>query len=258
MYLEGIKKGRHFLQVLKKVASKKPVVIWKGGRTEEGGRAIASHTASLAVSQVVWEAAIRQCGGINVKNMPELVDALKILLYISPVFGDRVGLVGGSGGQSVAITDTFAETNLKIPLLSPNSYEEFSTFFTLVGGSFRNPIDNGNPSRMFLKRIVEILERDEKIDNLVVLLSLPGGGWQSPEQLNKDIHSLINIRRNTKKPLLVIIPNLGSTPERIRLAREALHKLQKGNIPVFSTLEQGAKALRYALDYYAFRKETVQ
>ncbi len=257
MYIEGVKDGSHFLQVLRKVASQKPVVVWKGGRTKEGGRAIASHTASLAVSQITWEAAIRQFGGINVKNMAELIDTLKVLIYISPVFGDRVGLVGGSGGQSVAITDVFAEANLKIPLLSPSSYDEFTTFFTLVGGSYQNPIDNGNPSRRFLKRIVEILAHDEMIDNLVVLLSLPGGGWQSPEQLNNDIQSLINIRQDTNKPLMVIIPSLGSTPERIRSAREALLKLQNGNIPVFNTLEQGAKALRNALEYHTFKKVTV-
>ena len=257
MYIEGVKDGSRFLQVIRKVASQKPVVIWKGGRTTEGGRAIASHTASLAVSQIIWETAIRQFGGINVRSMAELIDTLKVLIHTSSVFGDRVGLVGGSGGQSVAITDVFAEAKLKIPLLSPSSYTEFATFFTLVGGSYQNPIDNGNPSRMFLKRIVEILSRDEMIDNLVVLLSLPGGGWQSPEQLNNDIKSLINIRQDTNKPLMVIIPSLGSTPERIRFAREALLKLQNGNIPVFSTLEQGAKALKNAFDYYTFRKVTV-
>ncbi|MFH0769373.1 MAG: CoA-binding protein, partial [Chloroflexota bacterium] len=48
MYLEGVKDGRRFLKVLREVSAKKPVVIWKGGRTEEGGRAIASHTGSLA------------------------------------------------------------------------------------------------------------------------------------------------------------------------------------------------------------------
>ena len=38
MYLEGTRDGPRFLKTLKEVAAKKPVVIWKGGRTEEGGR----------------------------------------------------------------------------------------------------------------------------------------------------------------------------------------------------------------------------
>src|SRR5262249_25237563 len=48
MYVEGVKDGRRFAQVLRDVAAKKPVLIWKGGQTEAGARATRSHTASLA------------------------------------------------------------------------------------------------------------------------------------------------------------------------------------------------------------------
>lgn len=98
MYMEGVRDGRHFIEVLGKVAAHKPVVIWKGGRTEEGDRAISSHTASLAVSLVVWESAVRQCGAVPVATIEELIDTMKALVYLPPVFGDRVGIAGGSGG----------------------------------------------------------------------------------------------------------------------------------------------------------------
>ena len=69
MYLEGFRDGKRFLDVLRRVARIKPVIIWKGGRTEEGGRSIASHTGSLAVSQTIWKysyqtvpAPFRVCG----------------------------------------------------------------------------------------------------------------------------------------------------------------------------------------------------
>ncbi len=80
MYLEGVKDGKRFLMVLKGVSQRKPVVIWKGGRTEEGTRAIASHTGSLAISQAVWDAAVNQCGGIKVTSIEGLIDTLKALL----------------------------------------------------------------------------------------------------------------------------------------------------------------------------------
>ncbi len=109
MYLEGVREGRKFLRVLKEVSARKPVVIWKGGRTEEGGRAIASHTGSLAVPRAVWDSAIRQCGAVGVDRMEELIDTLKALIFLPPITGDRVGITGVSGGQSVAIADAFAE-----------------------------------------------------------------------------------------------------------------------------------------------------
>ncbi len=159
MYLEGVRDGGRFLAVLSEVSARKPVVIWKGGRTEEGERATSSHTGALAVPQAIWDAAVKQAGAIKVTSMEELLDTLKALLYLSPVRGNRVALVGGSGGQSVAITDAFAEAGLKVPLLTQESDDELATFFSLVGASCRNPIDPG-ANRKQLGRIMEILARD--------------------------------------------------------------------------------------------------
>lgn len=250
MYLEGVKDGRRFIEVLKGVAARKPVVIWKGGRTEEGGRAIASHTGSLAVPQAIWDAAVKQCGAVKVARMEELIDTLKALLYLAPVYGNRVGIAGGSGGQSVAIADVFAEAGLKVPLLTEESYDELATFFTLIGGSYRNPIDTGNVNRLQLKRIMEILERDGNTDNLVLLTSV-GAFGRMREQVEGDINSLIDIRNRTPKPVMV---TLGfAAPEAWQDTREVIQKFRDGGIPTFVTLERGARALKNALGYYAAR-----
>ncbi len=246
MYLEGVKDGRRFLRVLQNVSARKPVVIWKGGRTEEGGRAIASHTGSLAVPQAVWNAAVRQCGAIKVARIEELIDTLKALLYLSPVRGDRVGIAGGSGGQSVAIADVFAEAGLRVPLLTRESYDELATFFTLIGGGYRNPIDTGNVNRREMKRILEILERDANIDNLVLLITARPG---TTGQLESDIESMASIRERSPKPVMAIIV-CSFSPEEVEQAGGIIQKLQSGGVPVFITLERGARALRNALDYY--------
>ena len=156
MYLEGLKEGRRFVEVLKEVSTRKPVVIWKGGRTAGGARAIASHTGSLAVPYAIWEDGMHQCGAVPVKNMEELIDTIKALLYLEPPRGNRVGLTGGSGGQSVAITDAFNEEGLDVPRLTKKSYDELSTFFNLIGGGYGNPIDTGNSNRAELNRIMQI------------------------------------------------------------------------------------------------------
>ncbi len=250
MYLEGVKDGRRFIEVLKGVTARKPVVIWKGGRTEEGGRAIASHTGSLAVPQAIWDAAVKQCGAVKVARMEELIDTLKALLYLAPVYGNRVGIAGGSGGQSVAIADVFAEAGLKVPLLTEESYDELATFFTLIGGSYRNPIDTGNVNRLQLKRIMEILERDGNTDNLVLLTSV-GAFGRMREQMESDVNSLIDIRNRTTKPVMV---TLGfAAPEAWQDTREVMQKFRDGGIPTFVTLERGARALKNALGYYNAR-----
>jgi len=246
MYLEGVKDGRRFLKVLKEVSARKPVVIWKGGRTEEGERAIASHTGSLAVSQAVWDAAVTQCRAVKVSSMEELIDTLKALLYLPPVRGDRVGITGGSGGQSVAIADVFAEAGLRVPLLTQESYDELATFFTLIGGGYRNPIDTANQNRREIKRIIEILERDANTDNLVLLTGARFGPGGPAEAL---INLLIDLRKKTSKPVMAIL-SWAFSPEDVQQAGDVIKKLQDGDVPTFIDLERGAFALRKALDYY--------
>jgi acyl-CoA synthetase (NDP forming) len=249
MYLEGLRDGRRFLKVLKEVSARKPVVIWKGGRTEEGGRAIASHTASLAVPQTIWDAAVRQHGGIEVARMEELIDTLKALIHLSLVRGDRVGVTGGSGGQSVAVADEFAEVGLRVPLLTQGSYDELATFFNLIGGGYLNPIDTGNTNRREINRILEILERDINIDNLVLLIVT---GFGNSEQIEAHINSVIDIRQRTSKPVMAILPH-SSLSKEVKQVEDIIQKLQDGGVPTFITLERGACALKNTLDYYSWK-----
>jgi acyl-CoA synthetase (NDP forming) len=252
MYLEGVRDGGRFLKVLKDVSARKPVVIWKGGRTEAGERAIASHTGSLAVSQEIWDVAVRQCGAVNVPSMEELIDTLKALIYLPPVKGNRVGIAGGSGGQSVAIADAFAEAGLKVPLLSQESYDELATFLTLIGGGYRNPIDTGSQSRQKIKQIMDIFNRDANIDSMVLLT---GARWGMTETPQVDIDSMGDIRDMSSKPVMAVVSF--STPEEMQGARDATVKFQKRGVPAFPSIERGARALKNALDYYQHREGSV-
>lgn len=250
MYIEGVKDGRRFLQVLKEVAARKPVIIWKGGRTEEGDRAIASHTGSLAVSHAVWDSAVRQCGAVSVSGLDELIDTLKAILYLPPVRGGRVGITGVSGGQSVAISDAFGEAGLKVPLLTEKSYEELGKFYSLIGGGCRNPIDTANQNRREIRRIIEILAGDANIDNLALLVSAGmGPGGPPGDNFNR---MLVETREKTEKPLIAILV-WSFSPDDVKQAGTITRELQEGGIPAFVSLERGAFALKKALEYYQMK-----
>ncbi|MGQ4832927.1 MAG: CoA-binding protein [Candidatus Asgardarchaeia archaeon] len=60
IYSETIKRGRAFVEQAKKVATIKPIVILKSGRTEAGARAAASHTAAIAGSDTIYDTAFKQ------------------------------------------------------------------------------------------------------------------------------------------------------------------------------------------------------
>ena len=150
----------------------------------------------------------------------------------------------------MAIADVFAESGLKVPTLTQESYDELDTFFSLIGGGYRNPIDTGNVNRREMKRIMEILERDENIDNLVLLTSV---NPRMVGQIDQLIAMLTETRARTPKPMAVIFASFGF--ESAEMAREVAQKLRDGGIPTLPSLERGARALKNALDYHYLQRD---
>jgi acyl-CoA synthetase (NDP forming) len=258
MYIESVKDGRRFFDCLRRVARRKPVLIWKGGETEAGARATASHTGALAESSVVWRAVIDQCGAIKVDNLDEMVDIIKALLYVKPAEGTRVGLIAMSGGQSVVITDVFAKAGLEVPLLTERSYERLSGFFSIIGGSYRNPFDISSTFLMAedpvsnLRNMLDVMDKDPNVDSIVlelfpVIRPLSHGSGTAEPVL--DVVSAFN--ESSRKPFMIIVTAAYSDA----LAAETRDKLAQRGIPSFSNFERAARTLRKLADYNRRRRE---
>lgn len=247
MYVEGIKNGRRFFETLRKVSLIKPIVIWKGGRTEEGGRAIASHTGSLALSQMVWNTAMKQSGAIQVRSEEELTNTLKAFVFLPDFHGDRLAIAGGSGGSSVTSADTFVEAGFKVPALTKKSYDELETFFGEIGGSFRNPIDNAGPIRRDMRRVIRILAEDENIDNLIYIVGTRPGKHIIPMQIENVTDNIRYFREISGKSVAAITSLYN--PDAAKESAEVLKALQKVGIPVFPSYEYATTALLNVLEY---------
>jgi acyl-CoA synthetase (NDP forming) len=254
MYIEGVKNGPRFIKALRAAADKKPVVVWKGGRTEEGVRAIGSHTGSLAIPQAVWDSAVRQCRAVQVSRMEEMIDTLKALLYLKPVKGGRVAAVGGSGGGSVAVADALAEAGLTLPPFSKASYDEFASFWVNIGGGYKNPVDTYNANRREMRRILDILERDPNTDNIALLFhARPAPPGPVPQgAMDVQFGPMLDMRDRTDKPVMAFVSS-ASDSRSVEAATGIMTKLQAAGIPGFLGMERGAVALRNTLDYYRMR-----
>ena len=71
MYIEGIKNGENLIPVLKRIAKKKPLIVIKSGRSKRGAQAAASHTGSLAGSDAIFDAVMKQCGALRAESLEE-------------------------------------------------------------------------------------------------------------------------------------------------------------------------------------------
>ncbi|HEX77706.1 MAG TPA: hypothetical protein G4O03_04760 [Dehalococcoidia bacterium] len=126
IHIEGVPQGKRFLEAARRVATKKPVLILKTGRTEEGRRAVQSHSGALAGRDEVWDGALRQWGLLRVEDMDEMSDLVTAFLHLPPLRGRRVGVCTFTGGAGIIATDACSRHGLKMAQLSEETLEKLA------------------------------------------------------------------------------------------------------------------------------------
>ena len=259
MYIEGVRDGRRFFDSVRHAAERHPVVIWKGGVTEAGARATLSHTGSLATPQATWRTIVRQSGAVEVASLDAMLDAVELFARAKRLGGRRMGLVAMTGGQSVVITDTFAAAGLEIPALSESSYDELKTFFNIIGGSYRNPLDAGGTIGLGhdpgnLDRMLDILERDPVIDAVVLEIGtgLRAARWATHQhELTGLLDKLADFVGRSARPFAVVMH-----PAHLEaIVARGKDLARARGLVVFDSFERAAAAFRTAADYWSNRAQ---
>lgn len=252
IYVEGSRNGRKFFEVLRRVAAKKPVVVWKGGETEAGARAVASHTGSMAGSTQVWRATLGQAGAIPVDDFEEMADVISALRLLPLPRGRRVAVVGAGGGAGVASTDACEKNGLKVAPLQEETMEKLRKVVPPLGTSVRNPVDLSyfvlfNFSLM--EECVRILAADPGVDMLIAHVShldMMMKALPTPEE--EVLRVLARVKEDTKafpdKPLAVVLA-LESDFEVQRRKVEVRERLVKSGMCVFPTTARAARTLSH-------------
>jgi acyl-CoA synthetase (NDP forming) len=173
-YSESIRDPGLFFRLARQIS--KPVVLFKGGTTEQGLVAAGSHTAALATDQTLWRAAVQQAGVLQVDSLEELMDAFLIHSAHGSLRGPRVGVFGSGGGVSVTCSDVAARAGLQIPPFSQATADALRRF-GLPGTSVANPIDIPvwslkEGERPIFGDIIDQLKRDPGIDVVVVYVEM--------------------------------------------------------------------------------------
>jgi len=243
-YIEGIKRARDFLRIARQTSRKKPVVVWKSGRTEVGARAAASHTGSMAGSDVVFDAALTQSGVAIARNLEELMDL--VVGFTSPVLprGNRLGLLVEAGGGGVAGSDAATALGFEMPALSTETQERLVKRLTGVIPPFsppRNPVDivwapANDAAQVYLDCSRAILK---EVDALVMI--------NYPRYDDYFVNGLTGLRDELNKPILVIPGHPGES-------REGMQRLVRNGIPSFTIPERALKALSAMLRYSNYRR----
>lgn len=143
-YLEDIGDGRRFFDLLRNATTPKPLVLMKGGRSDLGRMAAASHTGALADNMAAWNALCAQTPTVMVDTVDQFVNALLALQQLTPR-PDRptkkVVLFGNGGGTSVLATDFFAARGLEVTPFPTHTRQTLEALGLPPGTSVANPID---------------------------------------------------------------------------------------------------------------------
>ena len=258
-YMEGIKSGPRFARVLREAAARKPVVLWKGGSSEAGTRAVASHTASLAGSRQVWEALMEQAGAVSVETLDELVDTLVAFQLCKPVMGQRVGVIGGGGGRGVESADSCESAGLRVAPIPKSLQVRFKDRAPLFWDWIGNPVDGSilGGSGINEHAILEFMAADSTYD---LFIANTPDLWDpdSPDALarhKRAIKGYLEVADKIDKPLaLVINDTVGEGLAQTETLAESRRAAVRAGMPVFPSIRRAALAMGRLATYYRNRQ----
>ncbi len=232
LYLESIKNGRKFLETSRRV--KKPIMVYKVGRTSEGAQAAMSHTAGMANNDVIFDHACRQAGIIRLKSISELHTLPKIFTAMPLLKGKRVAVFTNSGAFGGISSDLLVEAGLSLAMFSAETQEKLRKTGKLYNVS--NPIDLGPTlSRQTFIDIFDIILSSGEVDGMLAVPNI----WQTV--VIEGIIELVAMCKKYDKPAAIYIPN---AVERLIAVRNEY------KLPIFESPEEATRALSVSHEHY--------
>ena len=253
MYIETAKDGRRLFEILREARGRKPVVILKGGRTQQGLLAAASHTGSLAGDDRVWVALARQTGCVLVDTLDEFIDTLLIFQFLTPHRQHplrRVVLFGNGGGTSVLATDHYARLGLDVLPFGRSAIDALAALKLPPGTSITNPVDcpvgtlQQEDGRV-AEKILDIIYDKGEPDALVMHLNLSAFvGRTKDEVLDNLVQAALRVqeRHPGRAHFVLVLRSDGDPPleERKRAFRKTANSL---GVPVYDEMSNAGVAL---------------
>jgi acyl-CoA synthetase (NDP forming) len=197
-YLEQVRDPRRFVEVARRLRSiGKSLVILKGGRSQAGGEAAASHTGALAGDDKVVTGVFRELGIVRVRDSAAAVDAVSALSMGKRLSGPRIAVVSIAGGFGVEMTDLAQTSGFDVPPLSDTAQTRLRSLLPFYGAT-RNPVDltgTAVTKSSIMRDAIDVVLSEDNIDALVVIVTFS----HDPAFAEAIIHA----HRSSDKPVLV-------------------------------------------------------
>jgi len=235
VYFEGVREGRKFFNVAKKISGKKPIIALKGGTTPGGSNATLSHTGSLAGESRIYDAAFKQAGIIKAGDLEQIFDFARVFSTQPVPKGPRVQIITDGGGYGVLAADWINKNNLQLAQMNSKTLAALKKKLP-PRVVLKNPIDlTGDADTERYRLAIRTALKDPGVDMLAIILL-----FQVPT-LTGDVIGVIT-ESHGKKPI-VVISGGGKYTEALKKPLEDL------GIPTFSYPEHAIASLRALYEY---------
>ncbi len=232
VYLEGLERGREFMEVASEISRRKPILVLKSGRTEQGQKAAASHTASLAGEDEIYQAAFKQSGVLAANTLEELFDLAKALAW-QPRASGGVGVVTNGGGMGVLAADAASDLELDLPPLTEKTGNDLRKSgimpATMATGNPLDIIGDADTERYRLAMGSVLAQKDI---NLLVVIQTK----QTMTDIQKNMEAIVEMSAKypRKAILSVCLPG--------HFSHQAIKWLEDHRIPNYSDPARALKA----------------
>ena len=246
MYCEGISDGEKFVQAVENMSVKKPIVIFKSGRTQAGSAAASSHTGSLAGSDAVNNVIFNKLNIFRALDLDEMFDALGVFSTCSPMKKDGIAIITNAGGLGVMSADAaFDAPHINAVKFSDETIAEIKRRVPTVAG-LTNPIDvRGDAKPEYFREVINIVTKDPNVGGLVIM-----GSPLDTADLEAVAKIIVEMRDEIPVPTTVCFAG-GSKCDRANAI------LKEGRVPTYPTPDRAVRALSI-LRRYTIRKDEKQ
>jgi acetyl coenzyme A synthetase (ADP forming)-like protein len=241
MYLEDITNGREFLETAREITweVRKPMLAIKSGRSPEGARAAASHTGSLAGSDLAYDAIFRQSGIQRVEGVNELFNYARAFASQPVPKGRQLAIVTNAGGPGIMTTDAAVRHGLQLASLSEQTVEALKKDLPPTA-NIHNPVDViGDATHERYEAAIRHVLEDENVDAAIVILTP-----QAMTDVLETAEIVPRVCEGIDKPVLCSFMGIVDVSEGVKY-------LEKNGIPNYPFPESAVRAMTSMVSFGA-------
>ncbi len=242
MYVEGMRKGRDFLEEAYKTTLEKPIVLLKSGRSSTGRRSAGSHTGALAGMSQVANSAFKRAGISLVEHSDVLFPVAETLSSLPPIRNNKIAILADGGGHATIAADLLTDLGVEIPELNGKTIKRLKNILPSAA-TLTNPVDvaggtDADPS--IFADCADILLKDPEIGGVLIVGLFGGYGIRFAKILSLKeedaAHQMGKMVKKRNKPIVLHSLYTSEKPH-------SIHLLRYYGITVYDSLDVACKCM---------------